>query len=319
MSSVGGSGSGAAASAGAAVVSVYNTPLMPTQIKFWAPPAAAAVAGSTTGSISFKTAPKPATATTTATPAPATGSGNGNGNGTANGTYPVLLATEGNCVSVWDVRTNKGSVARMRPSEEVLYSLAIEPVVSGSGSFSGSGHLFAVSGAADIVYVYDVRTMRVVRQWAKLLKYECVSLAFSGVAPGVAYVTGLDHEIFCGTWDGSSTGGGGGGGGDEYYDEEEEGEGGDVEMKTDTTKSSGGGGSSMMEDVSGGGGGDDDAAAGGLAASSKLRRHGFRGDSRWIGLDRVTTNDAIVGITETANLYVVRRPYLMNPAIRVPK
>ncbi len=44
---------------------------------------------------------------------------------------------------------------------------------------------------------------------------------------------------------------------------------------------------------------------------STLKRHGFRGDSRWIGVDRVRDTDTLVGMTESGNMYVLQQPYRM--------
>ncbi len=47
---------------------------------------------------------------------------------------------------------------------------------------------------------------------------------------------------------------------------------------------------------------------------SSLNRRGFRGDSRWIGIDVVGAKDTLVGLTETLNFYILQEPYLMTSA-----
>jgi len=162
---------------------------------------------------------------------------------------PLLAITDNNMVSVWDIRTPTESqsqcVQRLRPSSSALYTLCCTEI--------GDTGLLATAGEDKIVYVYDCRKWKISGQWSKVMKYEIVSLHFSSIDPSLCYVTGLDHEVFCGSWSGQD------------------------KMKNLST----------------------------------LRRHGFRGDSRWIGIHRVPQTDTLVGLTETANLYVVTNPYVM--------
>jgi hypothetical protein len=158
----------------------------------------------------------------------------------------LLALCEANVVSLWDLRASQrgGCVQRLQTSEEELCCLDV----------SKDGML-ATAGREKTVFVYDTRKMKMVGQWIRALKYEVMSLLFSSKDATQCYVTGLDHEVFCGSW------------------------------------------------VSGG------------SNLSTLKRHGFRGESRWIGMDRVHGSDTLLGLTENLHLYALRHPYrLMNDA-----
>lgn len=168
---------------------------------------------------------------------------------------PLLAITEQNIVSIWDDRTseNNGCIQRLARSQAPLYTLCSHP----------SG-LIATGGEEKTIFVYDVRSWKLVGSWPKVMKYEIVATSFALKDPSYCYVTGLDHEVFCGKWE-SALGG----------------TGNDADRKFHST----------------------------------LKRHGFRGDSRWIGIDRVTGSETLVGVTESANLYVLREPHRMLSAM----
>jgi hypothetical protein len=110
------------------------------------------------------------------------------------------------------------------------------------------------SGEEKTVFVYDLRKNKLVGQWIKALKYEVMSVLLSTKDPSMVYATGLDHEVFCGSW-----------------------------KKSDNLNT--------------------------------LKRHGFRGESRWIGMDLVPGSDSLLGLTENCHLYALRHPY----RLAVPK
>jgi len=106
------------------------------------------------------------------------------------------------------------------------------------------------------VHVYDVRSWKALGSWPRVMKYEIIALHFSQHDPTLAYVVGLDHEVYCGNW---------------AAEQDER----DSKFK------------------------------------STLTRQGFRGDSRWIGLDRVGASDTLIGLTEGSHMYVLKEPQLM--------
>lgn len=160
----------------------------------------------------------------------------------------VVALAESNVVSLWDLRTSErsGCVSRLQPSASNLYCI------------DSRGDLMAVAGEDKTIYIYDLRKNKIMGQWTKALKYQVLSVFLSSIDPAVCYTTGLDHEIFCGTWE----------------------------------KNAG-------------------------ANPGTLERRGFRGSSRWIGLDRVSGTDTLIGLTDTLQLYKLRHPFRLNPACAV--
>lgn len=160
------------------------------------------------------------------------------------GSKGLLAIAEGNMLSLWDARCAErgGCVHRVQTSSQGLYSMDV-----------GDG-LVAVAGKEKTVHVYDIRKNKMVGQWVKALKYEVMSVMFSSINQNYCYATGLDHEIFCGSW-----------------------------LK----------GGNM----------------------SALKRHGFRGDSRWLGIDRVLGSDTLLGMTDNYSLYVLKHPYRLVPGL----
>lgn len=177
--------------------------------------------------------------------------------------HPLLAINEGNVTSIWDDRTPDIPVQRMSDQPHDLYALDTHP----------SG-LLATGGVDKQVTVYDCRRWAVSGRWRNVLKYELISLRFSHTSPHSIYVTGLDHELYCGEW-GSVTGG--------------------------LHALQGGGPMGSTE----GGGVARDLNNNAIDNPSQLRRNGFRGDSRWMGIDRCGDCDDVMGFTETGQFYYI--------------
>lgn len=58
------------------------------------------------------------------------------------------------------------------------------------------------------VHVYCPRKWTVRATWTNCLKYEVMHLHFSAVSPRFCYVSGADHEVVCGLWNGQGGKGG---------------------------------------------------------------------------------------------------------------
>jgi hypothetical protein len=155
-----------------------------------------------------------------------------------------VAVAENNVVSLWDFRASErsGCVQRLQNSTHDIYCL------------DTAGSSLVASGEEKTVFVYDLRKNKLVGQWIKALKYEVMSVLLSTKDPSMVYATGLDHEVFCGSW-----------------------------KKSDNLNT--------------------------------LKRHGFRGESRWIGMDLVPGSDSLLGLTENCHLYALRHPY----RLAVPK
>ncbi len=108
--------------------------------------------------------------------------------------------------------------------------------------------------------------------WRCPLKYDIAVLAFSPTQPSLCYVAGLDNELLCGVY----------------------------AQKHKGVKHENG--------SNGVGVGD---AASSYSMLQQNHRFGFRGDSRWVGMDFAATvsanaDDVAVGICESGSAYTVR-------------
>lgn len=113
---------------------------------------------------------------------------------------PLVLATEGNQVSAWDLRMGEkgGCVARAMPCAGPLYACC------------GGAAVVAVAGADRTVYAYDLRKWSTLGAWKGALKFDIahVFLArdpmYGGVdaAPLCFAGSKVDGEFGCGSWSG---------------------------------------------------------------------------------------------------------------------
>lgn len=106
----------------------------------------------------------------------------------------LVAITEYNTLTLIDVRQKDSLsvVKRMQPYSGPLYAMHVQGSLIGVGGFNRS------------VAVFDKRKMAVVSHWSSSLKYEITRFLFSSLDPTLCYVSGLDSEILCGRWDGSS-------------------------------------------------------------------------------------------------------------------
>jgi len=112
----------------------------------------------------------------------------------------MLAVTEGNQLSIWDVRQGErgGCVKRM------LGAFSGDPLYAVTSSTEG---LIGIGGAERVVMVLDPLKWTPRSRWTGCLKYEVTGLSFSAVDPSLMYVHGLDYEVICGPWNREKTGG----------------------------------------------------------------------------------------------------------------
>eukprot|EP00123_Amoebidium_parasiticum_P007500 comp18163_c0_seq1/m.18945 comp18163_c0_seq1/g.18945 ORF comp18163_c0_seq1/g.18945 comp18163_c0_seq1/m.18945 type:complete len:392 (-) comp18163_c0_seq1:156-1331(-) len=107
---------------------------------------------------------------------------------------PLVVATEGNQLSVWDsqMQEKAGCVARVMPCAGSLLASAV------------ANNRVAVAGSDRIVYVYDGKKWSTLGAWKGALKFDVAHVFFSGGAewPGdVCFAAAkVDGEFGCGSW-----------------------------------------------------------------------------------------------------------------------
>lgn len=106
----------------------------------------------------------------------------------------VIALTENNTLTFMDLRQKErfGTLKRVQPYSGPLYAMHVLGDLVGVGGFNRS------------LAVFDKRKMSVLAHWSSSLKYEITRFLFSSMDPKLCYVSGLDSEILCGRWDGSS-------------------------------------------------------------------------------------------------------------------
>lgn len=104
----------------------------------------------------------------------------------------ILSITENNSVSFIDLRMKSFYVKRIQPYSGYLYAM------------HHSDHLLGVGGYNRSIAVIDTRKMSIISHWSSSLKYEITHILFSSLDNNLCFVSGLDSEILCGRWDGSS-------------------------------------------------------------------------------------------------------------------
>eukprot|EP01104_Vermistella_antarctica_P003029 TRINITY_DN131_c1_g1_i5.p1 TRINITY_DN131_c1_g1~~TRINITY_DN131_c1_g1_i5.p1 ORF type:complete len:364 (-),score=45.63 TRINITY_DN131_c1_g1_i5:193-1284(-) len=112
--------------------------------------------------------------------------------GLASNTTPLLAVTERSHVSVVDFRAKCPFATRTYVGTGELCALSTSP------SFVG------VAGREKDVSVFDPRKWTRFGHWANCCKYEVTNFHFSREDPSLCFVSGLDSELACGRWDGTS-------------------------------------------------------------------------------------------------------------------
>eukprot|EP00002_Diphylleia_rotans_P031485 TRINITY_DN6540_c0_g1_i3.p1 TRINITY_DN6540_c0_g1~~TRINITY_DN6540_c0_g1_i3.p1 ORF type:complete len:366 (+),score=52.07 TRINITY_DN6540_c0_g1_i3:69-1166(+) len=110
------------------------------------------------------------------------------------GSSPLVCLTEGNICSIWDLRSSEssGCVHRLQPTVANLYSSA------------ALANQLGVVGADRTVHVYDIRKWTIAGRWTGCLKYAANNIQFNTADPSLCIVSGYDHEVACGRWDGNT-------------------------------------------------------------------------------------------------------------------
>lgn len=104
----------------------------------------------------------------------------------------VLSITENNNISFIDLRVKSFYIKRIQPYNGCLYAM------------HHSGNLLGAGGYNRSIAVIDTRKMSIISHWSSSLKYEITHILFSSIDNNYCFVSGLDSEILCGRWDGSS-------------------------------------------------------------------------------------------------------------------
>ena len=201
-----------------------------------------------------------------------------------------LAVTEGNAVSLWDLRCAPSSsssssssaqfvcaprnTSRHCPSSTQLLALC----APARGTDWPGGELL-VAGEDRFVYTIDPRKWRVRSRWRTPLKYEPAAMFRSPSHPSLCYVAGMDNDIMCG--------------------------------EANPGKSGGGMAAAAAAEM----GKRKRAAEGRDFALTKLtmmHQTGFRGDAPWCGMvvtpfvERGVQSDLLVAVSSSAALYVVQ-------------
>jgi len=244
----------------------------------------------------------------------------------------VVMATEGSCVSVWDVRVkNRGGCVHTSDHKSRLWTLTSSVGVRGCGN-TAEMPLMGFGGAGGFVSFIEPRTWTLVARWRSAAKYSVSAVhALGRLGPHlesydrVCLAVGTDHEVLCGMY--SPVGGTGRSWGrkakrpppgEKKKQKKQRAAPGDNVGGSGSGSGSGGGGGR-------GAGGAGGAGAGAAASKQQPSRNGgapgilkvahstgFRGTARWVGSAVATSPTAprdgvtMFGLTEVGTLYRVQ-------------
>ncbi len=201
-------------------------------------------------------------------------------NSAGGGSGNVLCATEGNIMSVWDVRTAKGCAQYMPVGQGALLALACLGKENDS-----NGNYVAVGGVERSCHIFDSRMWKSLCTVQGVTKYEITALRGSALIDCGVYIGSLDHEVLLCDWYRS------------------------VKLNNDQCKAQNSTKNQRKAPPKQVG----KSAKEGF--SSHLTRQGLRGDSRWIGLDVASgggcKSENLVGMTDSGRLYVIRDSWRM--------
>ncbi|ETO21018.1 hypothetical protein RFI_16187 [Reticulomyxa filosa] len=213
---------------------------------------------------------------------------------------PTILCLEGNALSIHDFREKLSTITTVDRQTSslceivlLIYCICSEKLRNEMYDMSihpNRNHISCV-GKDKVVYIIDTRKYQIQTMFKSGAKYELVKCQFSlssqPTLDDFVYCVGLDHDIMFGKWNrhhlkthkGSPK---------KFNDK----------MSADNTFHSLD--DNTMEDKS---------------VHEKRFHECFRGDSKWIGVDFIGHSgmESMIGITENATIYAVRKPYFINP------
>eukprot|EP00850_Spirogloea_muscicola_P020282 SM000211S06652 [mRNA] locus=s211:129494:138564:- [translate_table: standard] len=106
-------------------------------------------------------------------------------------TSSMLVATEGNQVSIWDTRASE----RCGCMHRILSGFVQGPLYAADATSRGASAVVGVAGADRVAVVFDVDSTLMVDELP-----QATGLIFSSIDTSLVYVYGLDHEVVCGQW-----------------------------------------------------------------------------------------------------------------------
>ena len=196
----------------------------------------------------------------------------------------VILINSGNILSIWDQRDIKKCISRIDLRNDI-YSIDI--------NISSSTKYIGCCGLDKIIYIIDPFKWNIHSMWKSCSKYQLLQCKFSKFNKSngkYIYCVGMDHDLICGQWETTNF----------IHNKKLKKKNKNIQYnkhknhnKPSQTK--------QNRDTT----------------TNDLRfSHCFRSDSKWVGVDYVKYNDfeSMIGITNTATIYVAHKPHLLNPA-----
>eukprot|EP00850_Spirogloea_muscicola_P012546 SM000081S22680 [mRNA] locus=s81:592932:597183:+ [translate_table: standard] len=111
--------------------------------------------------------------------------------GVSTSSHAMLVATEGNQVSIWDTRASE----RCGCMHRILSGFVQGPLYAADATSHGASAVVGVAGADRVAVVFDVDSTLMVDELP-----QATGLIFSAIDTSLVYVYGLDHEVVCGQW-----------------------------------------------------------------------------------------------------------------------
>ena len=217
----------------------------------------------------------------------------------------VILINEGKVLSVWDERDINKCIKRIDLRSD-MYSMDINN--------KSTIKYIGCCGRDKIVYVIDPFKWNIHSMWKSCAKYELLQCRFSNFNDcngKYVYCVGMDHDLICGQWETTN-----------FVDRK-------LKNKDNRNKNNSNNRNNQQNknknkkkqkkkqqkkmDIDGKG----QTKQNRDTTTVDLRfSHCFRSDSKWIGVDYVNHAgfQSMIGITNTATIYVAHKPHLLNPS-----